>query len=101
MRDSTGFVYLISFALMGVGYSLTQTINQFVLVGRAPSGKLGTAAGIFESSVGGGGLIGPILAGLLTVGSIVNAFYLPLVVLFVMTIMILFRHRKIAEGTGF
>ncbi|HZW58447.1 MAG TPA: MFS transporter [Nitrososphaerales archaeon] len=88
--DRSGAIYIGLFAIVGVGYSICLTINQAALIGEAPIRDTGTAAGLFESSIGTGGVLAPVLAGLVSsyLNSLVVSFIVPFAVLFVMVALI-------------
>jgi len=73
---STG-IYLISFAVVGIGYSVVYSIAQVALVAETSPEKMGTGAGLFESSIGVGGASGPVIAGVISGKSLIIPFITP------------------------
>lgn len=81
LRDMTGAVYFLAFALLGFGYSMVYVVSQTNMIADAPTELRGAGAGLFESSIGLGGTVGPILAGATSSGSLATAFMVPVVCL--------------------
>ena len=72
-------IYLIAAAALGSLYATINGITQAGIVAEAPSSKTGTASGAFESAVGIGSTVGPIASGLVSSGSLLTAFYVPII----------------------
>jgi len=96
IRDSTGLVYFLSFAILGIGYSVVYAVSQTTLIAETAPEQRGAAAGLFESSLGIGGVIGPIVAGAVSSKSLTTAFIVPSAsLMFVLVLLcILFFLRK-------
>jgi len=96
IRDSTGLVYFLSFAILGIGYSVVYAVSQTTLIAETAPEQRGAAAGLFESSLGIGGVIGPIVAGAVSSKSLTTAFIVPSASLvFVLVLLcVLFFLRK-------
>jgi MFS family permease len=76
--ERSGLLYLVAFTVMGFGHSLVISILQVAVEAEAPPERRGAAAGIFNSSMGTGALLGPIIGGLLFTSSAGAPFFLPL-----------------------
>jgi len=81
IRDSTGAVYFLAFALFAIGNSAVYAMSQTTLIAETASEQTGAGAGLFESSIGVGGMIGPIAAGAVSSSSLSTAFAVPPVIL--------------------
>jgi len=77
VKDSTGVAYFFSFAIFGIGYSVVYAVSQATLIAETAPEQRGAAAGLFESSLGIGGVIGPIVAGAVSSKSLTTAFVVP------------------------
>lgn len=71
-------VYLIAAATAGGLYAAIAGTTQVALIAEAPQTKTGTASGSYESAVGIGSTVGPIFSGLVSGGSLLSAFYVPI-----------------------
>lgn len=76
-RDTSGLIYIASYAVIGAGYSVVYAISQVALVAEATPSKAGRGAGLFESSIGVGASLGPIAAGIISGGSLTTPFLVP------------------------
>ena len=81
IRDPSGVVYSLAFALFAVGSSGVYAISQTAMIAETASEQRGVGAGLFESSLGVGGTIGPIAAGAVSSTSLSTAFAVPPVIL--------------------
>ncbi len=79
VRDPSGDLYFVAFTLFAAGYGLVYVISQGTLIAEASSENIGSAAGIFESSIGLGGAVGPIIGGIVSEASISFSFLLPII----------------------
>jgi MFS family permease len=79
IRDHTGIAYFVSFALFAIGYSIVYMLSQGTLIAEASHEHMGAGAGLFESSIGLGGVIGPIVAGAISSSSLSISFIVPTV----------------------
>lgn len=75
--DKSGIVYFVLFAAIGTSYALVFTVTQSALIADAPYEKRGEAAGLFETAIGTGGFVGPIIAGVVLLMSISTPFIVP------------------------
>jgi MFS family permease len=108
VKDPTGVAYFFSFAIFGIGYSVVYAASQTTLIAETAPEQRGAAAGLFESSIGFGGVIGPIVAGAVSSSSLTSAFIVPSASLvFVLTLLcVLFflrgnpRHRETSGLQG-
>lgn len=83
MHDASGALYIFAFALGGMGYSIVYSISLVAILAESRPEKMGSSAGLFESSIGMGASSGPILAGLISGSSLSMAFTMPLLSLVV------------------
>jgi len=74
LGGSTLLLGLLAFVLAALGNSLAMTICQVELITRADFEKRGSAAGIFESSIGIGIALGPVVSGFVSGGSLSTPF---------------------------
>ncbi|MDH2902244.1 MAG: MFS transporter [archaeon] len=77
IKDHSGIIYFVSFALFAIGYSLVYSISQATLIAETSREQMGAGAGLFESSIGIGGAIGPIVAGTISSSSLAISFIVP------------------------
>jgi MFS family permease len=99
VRDPTGVAYFFSFAIFGIGYSVVYATSQTTLIAESAPEQRGAAAGLFESSIGFGGVIGPIVAGAVSSSSLTSAFIVPsaslvFVLIFLCVLFFLCRESK-------
>ena len=101
IKDHSGIVYFVSFALFAIGYSLVYSISQATLIAETSREQMGAGAGLFESSIGIGGAVGPIVAGAISSSSLAISFIVPaaglvfaLAFLFVLSSSIAQRSKK-------
>ena len=94
-QSSTG-IYLISFAIAGAGYSIVYSISQVAMLAEASPERMGTSAGLFESSIGVGGAAGPVIAGVISGNNLSNSFLAPSICLLPVLLMQFFilKHDK-------
>ncbi len=97
VKDTTGAVYFLSFILFGIGYSVVYAISQTTLIAETSSEQRGAGAGLFESSIGVGGILGPIAAGAVSSSSLTNAFAVPPASL-ALALGLLYALSKAAQG---
>jgi MFS transporter, DHA1 family, multidrug resistance protein len=77
-HDSTGVLYTLAYAIVGGGYSIIYAVSQVALVWeKARPERAGRGAGLFESSIGIGASLGPIVAGAVSGGSLTTPFLVP------------------------
>jgi MFS family permease len=77
IRDPSGVLYFVAFSIFACGFSVVYFIAQMGMIGEANESSMGSGAGVFESSIGVGLSIGPIIAGVVATGSYVEAFLVP------------------------
>lgn len=94
IHDPSGVIYSMAYAVVGVGYSIIYSVSQAALVAEATPEKAGKGAGLFESSIGVGASVGPVLAGLISKGSLTLPFLLPSLGLVVVLVILPFLFRK-------
>lgn len=97
IKDPTGLVYFLAFGILGIGFSVVYAVSQATLIAEAAPEQRGAAAGLFESSLGVGGVIGPIMAGVVSSSkSLSTAFVVPAASLgFVLVLLlVLFSVRR-------
>ncbi|MHB2036864.1 MAG: MFS transporter [Nitrososphaerales archaeon] len=101
VHDPTNALYVASFFLAGVGYSIVYTISQLTIIVRGGLDNLGMKAGIFESSLGIGSATMPIVAGLVSRSSLTTAFIVPSVLFLFMLVSlgISFSYSRRAVNT--
>ncbi len=90
IKDQTGALYFLAFALFAIGYSVVYAISQVTLIAESTKEHIGAGAGLFESSIGIGGLVGPIVAGAISSGTLTVSFVVPAAGLGVALLLLLF-----------
>jgi MFS family permease len=93
--DPSGVLYTISFAIVGGGYSIIYAVSQVALVSeKATPERAGRGAGLFESSIGIGASLGPIVAGAISGTSLTTPFLVPSLSLLVLLVALPVTVRK-------
>jgi len=77
LRDPSGSLYLIAYAVVGVGISMVLAIGQAGLIAESSPDTKGRGAGIFESAIGMGACAGPIIGGAISGSSLAVPFLVP------------------------
>ena len=77
MRDPSGIAYLVAYAIVGIGISIVYAIAQTGMIAESSPGKFGRNAGLFESSIGVGACLGPIIGGSISGTSLAVPFLVP------------------------
>ena len=77
LKDSSGIIYLIAYAAVGVGTSMVLAIGQAGLISESSPQSNGRGAGIFESAIGMGACAGPIIGGAISGSSLAVPFIVP------------------------
>jgi len=77
VRDPSGLAYLVAYAIVGIGISIVYAIAQTGLIAESSPGKFGRNAGLFESSIGVGACLGPIIGGSISATSLAVPFLVP------------------------
>jgi len=77
LREPTGILYLVAYAVVGVGISMTLAIGQTGLITETSPNFQGRGAGIFETSIGIGACFGPIIGGAISGTSLAVPFLVP------------------------
>ncbi|MDA4131361.1 MAG: hypothetical protein OK457_11375, partial [Thaumarchaeota archaeon] len=75
--DSSGITYFIAYGILGSGASVVFGIAQAGMIAEATAGSYGRNAGLFESAIGIGACLGPIIAGSVSGNSITIPFIVP------------------------
>ena len=79
VQNSPGMIYIVVYGFAGATYSIVYAVSQAAKIAEAQPDKVGRGAGMFESSIGTGQVIGPVLGGL--VGTVLgNSFTAPFIV---------------------
>ena len=76
-HDPTGLSYMVAYATAGAGISVVFGIAQAGMIAEATSGSYGRNSGLFESAIGLGACLGPILAGSISGNSDTIPFIVP------------------------
>ena len=97
VRDPTAATYFLAFGLLGLGSSLAYAISQATIIGDTPTRVRGAGAGLFESSLGIGGTLGPIVAGAVSSGSLTTAFTVPVAGLG-LSLLLLYSLSRVGGG---
>jgi MFS family permease len=77
VKDNVGGFYFVIFLAIGSCYAVLITIIQVSIVADAPRSGTGAAAGVFESSLGLGVFMGPIVAGAVAEYLSISPFLVP------------------------
>jgi len=77
VRDPSGITYLVAYAIVGIGISIVYAIAQTGIIAESSPGKFGRSAGMFESSIGIGACLGPIIGGSISGTSLAVPFLVP------------------------
>jgi MFS family permease len=77
LRDPSGMAYLVAYAVVGMGASIVMAIAQVGIIAESNTGKYGRSAGIFESAIGIGACMGPIIGGAISGTSLAVPFLVP------------------------
>ncbi|MGI0084202.1 MAG: MFS transporter, partial [Nitrososphaerales archaeon] len=72
--------YFLGFVLLGSSFAVVTTIIQVAMIVEAPPSQMGAGAGFVESAIGIGSFLGPVIAGLVSGGSFLVPFFVPLVI---------------------
>ena len=76
-HSPSGAIYFLSFALVGLSYSFVYYTAMVGLLAETRKERMGAGAGIFETSIGAGSLVGPIIAGSVAGNSLTVPFVVP------------------------
>ncbi len=77
LKDPSGSIYLVAYAVVGVGISIVLAIGQAGLIAESGADSKGRGAGIFESAIGMGACAGPIIGGAISGSSLAVPFLVP------------------------
>jgi MFS family permease len=77
VRDPSGIAYVVAYAIVGIGISIVYAIAQTGIIAESSPGKFGRNAGLFESSIGVGACLGPIIGGSISGTSLAIPFLVP------------------------
>jgi MFS family permease len=96
LSDSTWIVGVAAFSIVALASSFTFMISQVELIARAESAKKGSGAGVFESTIGIGVALGPVISGFVSGGSLSIPFLVAPVgfVIALPILFLLFRRRS-------
>jgi MFS family permease len=96
IRDPSGAILIAAYTIAGAAYSIVYAISQAVMIAEAHPGKVGRSAGLFESSIGIGQSLGPIIGGAISDGSVSTPFILPSLslVVFLLAMPAMTRRRR-------
>jgi len=75
--SSSGAIYFLSFGIVGFAYSFIYYIAMVAFLAEADRERMGAGAGIFETSIGVGSIIGPVIAGSVSGNSLTIPFIVP------------------------
>jgi MFS family permease len=102
LGGGTLVVGLVSFAIVAISSSFTVMISQVEMITRAEANRKGSGAGIFESTIGIGIAIGPILAGIVSGGSLSTPFLIPPASFLVSLplLFLFFRRRNVSMASS-
>jgi MFS family permease len=95
-NDSAWIVGVVAFAIVALASSFTVMISQVELITRAEANRKGSGAGVFESTIGIGVALGPVVAGFISGGSLSIPFLVsPVGFVIALPIMLLLsRHHN-------
>ncbi len=77
LREPSGILYLVAYAVVGAGISMVLAIGQTGLITETSPNFQGRGAGIFESAIGVGACAGPIIGGAISGSSLAVPFLVP------------------------
>ena len=80
VHTSSGTIYFLSFGILGFSYSFIYYIAMVAFLAETDRERMGAGAGIFETSIGVGSLVGPVIAGLVSGNSLSIPFIVPSVI---------------------
>ena len=75
--SSSGTIYFLSFGIVGFTYSFIYYIAMVAFLAEVDRKKMGAGAGIFETSIGVGSILGPVMAGFVSGNSLMVPFIVP------------------------
>jgi MFS family permease len=94
IHDASGAIYIVVYGVAGAGYSIVYAISQAVMIAEAHPAKVGRRAGMFESSIGIGQFLGPVIGGAISDHSLSNPFIVPTLSLIVFLVALPSMARK-------
>ncbi|MDA4111440.1 MAG: MFS transporter [Thaumarchaeota archaeon] len=96
IRDPSGIAYLVAYGIAGAGMSVVFGIAQAGMIAEASRGKFGRNAGLYESSIGIGACLGPIVGGSISGNSIAIPFIVPFLgfVVYLASLPIIARKKR-------
>ncbi len=94
VRDPSGLLYIVSYGVGGACYSVVYAVSQASVIAEAEPDKVGRSAGKFESSIGIGQALGPIMGGAIAMGSYSTPYIVPSLSLVVFLIVLPFLVRR-------
>ncbi|HVB11854.1 MAG TPA: MFS transporter [Nitrososphaerales archaeon] len=95
IHNTSGIIYVVAYGIAGASYSVVYAVSQTVMIAEAHPEKVGRSAGMFESSIGVGQSLGPIVGGAISNGSLSTPFIFPSVslVVFLLALPAITRKR--------
>ena len=96
VRDPSGLLYIASYGIGGACFSVVYAVSQASVIAEAEPDKVGRGAGMFESSIGIGQALGPVMGGAIAMGSYSTPFIVPSLslVVFLISLPFLVRRRR-------
>jgi MFS family permease len=88
--DDSEVLGLVSFALVGIAFAVMISLAQAGMIIGSDQKEIGRNSGLFESAIGIGSAIGPILAGLISGTSLFLPFLVPLIGILAIPLLIRF-----------
>jgi MFS family permease len=79
VHSSSGTIYFLSFGIVGFTYSFIYYIAMVAFLAEVDRKRMGAGAGIFETSIGVGSILGPVIAGFVSGNSLTIPFIVPAV----------------------
>lgn len=96
VHDHSGLLYIASYGTGGACFSVVYAVSQASVIAEAEPDKVGRGAGMFESSIGIGQSLGPVIGGAIAMGSYSTPFIVPSLslVVFLIALPLLVRGRR-------
>lgn len=94
VHTSSGTIYFLSFGILGFSYSFIYYIAMVAFLAETDRERMGAGAGIFETSIGVGSLVGPVIAGLVSGNSLSIPFIVPSVISIPILTVLFFLSRS-------
>ncbi len=96
IHDSSGIIYVAAYGIAGASYSIVYAVSQAAMIAEALPERVGRSAGLFESSIGMGQFLGPVVGGAISGGSLLTPFVVPSLslVVFLLVTPVIVRNRS-------